>query len=269
MRFIISKFYKNKFSYFINPPKPHTFSNEILESTFNPLKLITRKKLAIAFFLPIFIYTLKIYILPLLINLLTPLNFLAYGIFGILSLIISSMILFFLEEKLLIIGDNLKSLEDLKQFVLNFMNSKGESSKSGEQSSRRGRVITDSDYESDNSNKRFHSPINEIETDDIESNVSKLINSDLPIFTKCIKNLSNEEIAETLNTIDYMKEQYKKSNVPSAKGQIVELSIKEGVCMNQLEKNLSNEDVKGKGKEVDGGDDTKGKGKGKEVDKNN
>jgi len=157
---------------------------------------------------------------------------------------------------------------DPNKDITNNMKS-GESSKMGEsskeESSKDGRIITDSDFESDSdsSTKKNQPYTNQTDSENGEVNVSRLINSNLPEFKDTLKSLTNEEITETMNVIDYAKEEYYRSKVPSAKTQIENLNIKEGLCASQLEENLKDKDNKGKGKEVDTPNDKDNKGKGK------
>jgi len=139
----------------------------------------------------------------------------------------------------------------------------GESSKAGEssktrESSKQSRVITDSDYESESEDESKSSTKNphhySDQNEDGESDISKLINANLPEFKKVTKTLTNDELVDVMEVIDYAREEYISSNVPSAKTQIENLNIKENICASQLEENLKEEENKkdkGKGKEKD------------------
>jgi hypothetical protein len=136
------------------------------------------------------------------------------------------------------------------------------------------RVITYSDYE-------YDSGVSEYNPDDYngedyteifkreqalaeaasnESDVSKTINSDN--FKENIKKLDTDKLEEVLNTIDYMKDNYYATKVPSAKEQIGILEIKEMQCIEEIEARMA--EGQDKGKEVDRGENNP---KGKEVDR--
>lgn len=123
------------------------------------------------------------------------------------------------------------------------------------ESSKEGRVITDSDFESDeNYDNPYHD--SDSDSDHNESNISKFINTNLDEFEERAKKLTVEELAETLDTIDEMKKLYEESKVPSAKEQILILTVKETICAENIEKKLAedNSDLdcskdKGKGKD--------------------
>jgi len=144
----------------------------------------------------------------------------------------------------------------------------GEASKVGESSKSTGRVITDSDYESesDSSTKKVPSDSYQSDREDNEEDVSKLVNSNLPEFEKTLKHLTNEELVETINTIDIMRTEYYNSKVPSAKTQIDILNTKEDLVAKQISENFSTTDSESKGKEVDTNNNKDRKGKGKEID---
>lgn len=123
------------------------------------------------------------------------------------------------------------------------------------ESNKEGRVITDSDFESDEDyNNPYHD--SDSASDHNESNISKFINTNLDEFEERAKKLTVEELSETLDTIDEMKKLYEESQVPSAKEQISILTIKETICAENIEKKLAedNSDLdcskdKGKGKD--------------------
>ena len=80
-------------------------------------------------------------------------------------------------------------------------------------------------------------------------------------FKETLKKLNNDELVETLNVIDYMREEYYRSKVPSAKEQIENLNQKEDLVASQIEENVKEKDSKGKGKAVDTKDNLDEKGK--------
>jgi len=277
-------FYKiSKFNFEVLPKNPN-----ILESSFFPFKSITLKGLIKIIFFSITIYIIKSFIYPILIEHLTEDLFQIHVICSVITFLLTNI---FNESLDYIIKDvDLNSFKNLNIFnpnkdLTNNME-KGESSKMGEssktressraeessktgESSKAGRVITDSDYESDSSSstKKNHPYTDQTYTEEGETNVSRLINANLPEFKETVKRLTNEEIVETMNVIEDAKEEYYISKVPSAKVQIENLNIKEDICASQLEENLSEKDTKGKGKEVDTNEKDY-KGKGKEIDTN-
>jgi len=223
------------------------------KNRFNPFKSITIRGIIKTIIIATVIFVCKVSVYPILKEYM--LNYLLelHIIFSILIFLTANI---FNESFDYITKDiNIDSLKKINLFdpnkdITNSMKS-GESSKTGE-SSKSGRVITDSDYESDSSTKDKHPYVNQADYENQEANVSKLVNSNLPAFKETLKSLSNEEIIETMNVIDYMKEEYYKSKVPSAKVQIENLNVKEGICANQLEQNLAEGDKpKGKGKEIE------------------
>jgi len=253
-----------------------------LESSIFPFKSITLKGILKAITLGIIIYFFKTLLYPIIIEHITDNLFQVCTIFSLLTYLLSSS----LNESLdyIIKDTNFDSLKKIKiksveKDLTNSME-KGESSKMGEkagessksgESSKRGRIISDSDYESDSDSsprKRFNSNPEPSDSDPKESRGSKLVNSNLPEFKENLERLTNEEIVETMDVIDCMKEEYKKSGVPSAKSELEKLSIKEDLCARQLEENFKEDNnSKGKGKEVDRSESPKYKGKGKEIDR--
>jgi hypothetical protein len=122
---------------------------------------------------------------------------------------------------------------------------------------KEGRIISDSDFESDEYVSKNSYPYSESDSDQNESNVSKFINTNLDEFAKRAERLTTDELVETLNTIEDMKGLYAESQVPSAKEQISILTIKEEICAEAIEKKLLEENTnksfiedKGKGKDV-------------------
>ena len=124
------------------------------------------------------------------------------------------------------------------------------------ESIKEGRIISDSDFESDEDVSKNPYSYSDSDSDYNESNVSKFINTNLDEFAKRAERLTTDELAETLNTIEEMKRLYEESKVPSAKEQISILTIKEEICAEAIEKKLIEEDAnenltedKGKGKD--------------------
>lgn len=128
------------------------------------------------------------------------------------------------------------------------------------ESSNDGRVITDSDFESDEdyTTDKSNNPYHDSDSDHNESNVSKFINTNLDEFEERAKKLTVEELVETLNTIEEMKTLYEESKVPSAKEQISILTVKETICAENIEKKLAEDNL-----DVDSSEN-KSKGKKKE-----
>jgi len=87
-------------------------------------------------------------------------------------------------------------------------------------------VITESDYEMDSDDSNGQNYLSD--SDDEESLVSKFINSS--DFDKRVKTITVQELSETLDTIEVMKQMYQNSNVPSAKEQLAILAKKESIC---------------------------------------
>jgi hypothetical protein len=124
------------------------------------------------------------------------------------------------------------------------------------ESIKEGRIISDSDFESDEDVSKNPYSYSDSDSDYNESNVSKFINTNLDEFAKRAERLTTDELAETLNTIEEMKRLYEESKVPRAKEQISILTIKEEICAEAIEKKLIEEDAnenltedKGKGKD--------------------
>ena len=124
------------------------------------------------------------------------------------------------------------------------------------ESIKEGRIISDSDFESDEDIPKNPYPYSDSDSDHNESDVSKFINTNLDEFAKRAERLTTDELVETLNTIEEMKRLYEESKVPSAKEQISILTIKEEICAEVIEKKLLEEDTNE--------DFTEGKGKGKD-----
>lgn len=154
------------------------------------------------------------------------------------------------------------STESGKEKGLGLTGSSGSGSSSGSnkhtESTKEGRIISDSDFESDEDVSKNSYTYSDSESDYNESNVSKFINTNLDEFAKRAERLTTDELVETLNTIEEMKRLYEESKVPSAKEQISILTIKEEICAEAIEKKLIEEDInenfiedKGKGKEKD------------------
>jgi hypothetical protein len=129
------------------------------------------------------------------------------------------------------------------------------------------RVITDSDYEyeSDKSDqKKDHQDDND---DPNEKDVSKFINQNTDMFKSNLNTLTNDELVETMNTIESMIDMHKSNNVPSSKEQIIMLEEKLQSCIEQIESNMqepensSINNIESKGKEKE---NFNNKGKGKE-----
>src|SRR6185436_7671123 len=258
----------------VNYKKIFIFSNPLppsrgttLESSFISFKSITLKGiLKIIIFSMTFFYV-KSFIYPFLIDHITNDLLKIHVICSMLTYLIGNV---FNESLDYIVKDiDLNLFKNINKYDVNKdLNNNmetGESSKT-EECSKQDRVITDSDYESDSYTKdpeHYSKDPNDYsdQHEDRESNVSKLINANLPEFKKVTETLTNDELVEVMETIDYAKEEYKRSNVPSAKAQIENLNIKENICASQLEENLED---KGKGKEVE--ETPKNKGKGKEID---
>ena len=121
---------------------------------------------------------------------------------------------------------------------------------------KEGKIISDSDFESDEDISKNPYPYSDSDSDQNESNVSKFINTNLDEFVKRAERLTTDELVETLNTIEEMKRLYEESKVPSAKEQISILTIKEEICAEAIEKKLLEEDtnkdfIEGKGKGKD------------------
>jgi hypothetical protein len=159
---------------------------------------------------------------------------------------------------------------DLKDlFVLFAKDDAGEGPSNRENFSNKGpRIITDSDYESDESDKSDQKKGYQDDNDDPnEEDVSKFINQNTDTFKSTVNTLTNEELVETMNTIESMIDMHKSSNVPSSKEQIVILEEKLQSCIEQIESNMqesedspvNNTDNKGKDTE-----NFNNKGKGKE-----
>ena len=125
-----------------------------------------------------------------------------------------------------------------------------------------GRVITDSDFESE-SEKSWGGYSSD--SDPNESEVSKLIYSS--DFNARVSRLSKPELQDVISTIDFMKESYRQSKVPSANEQIKSLIQKEEICFKALDDKLREEnnhqknDDKGKGKEKENNSKDNDKGK--------
>jgi hypothetical protein len=261
----------NIFGSYNSPPYINTI---ILESSFFPFKSITLRGILKILFFSIALFYIKSFIYPIIIQHVTENLLHAHILCSLLTFLISSTFNETLDYIVKDIdSDFLKKINpfNIEKDLTNSMKT-GESSKAGEssktgESSKGDRVITDSDYEyeSDSSSKNYHPYPDQTDEEDGETNTSKLVNSNLPEFKETLKSLTNEEIVETMNVIDCMREEYQKSNVPSAKTQIENLNIKEEICANQLEENLTEKDHKGKGKEVDTSNEKDYKGKGKEV----
>ena len=235
-----------------------------LESSIFPFKSITLKGIIKIIIFSITFFYIKSFIYPILIDNLTS-NMLKIHVIGsVLTYFIGNI---FNESFDYIVKDiNFNLFQNINTFDLNKnlnnnmesegSSKRGESSKAGEsyktgESSKQGRVITDSDYESDSeyesSTKNPH-PYSD-QNEDGESDISKLINANLPEFKKVTKTLTNDELVDVMGVIDYAREEYRASNVPSAKTQIENLNIKENICASQLEENLKDkETVKDKGK---------------------
>ena len=153
--------------------------------------------------------------------------------------------------------------DDLKLFMNFFQDNQGRSSKSNDSASKyTGRAITDADYESasspENHDKNYNS-----DSDSNEALVSKYINQNIETFKANLNTLTNEELVETLDIIEDMIGEYKRSNVPSAEQQILILEEKHHNAVEQLEKNMhesENSNIQQ--------DENKNKGKGKEIDNN-
>jgi hypothetical protein len=260
----------------ISPNPTPVMKSVVLESSFFPFKSITLRGILKILFFSIVLFYMKSFIYPFIVQYITNNLLHAHILCSFLTFLISSTF----NETLDYIVKDVNSdffkktnffnpeKDSTNNMKVGESSKMGESSKAGE-SSKSGRIITDSDYESgsDSSIKKYHPYTDQIEEGDGETNTSKLVNSNLPEFKETVKSLTNEEIVETMNTIDCMREEYQKSNVPSAKSQIENLNIKEGICASQLEENLTEKDYKGKGKEVDTSNekDYKGKGKGKDI----
>ena len=235
-----------------------TINNKRLESSVFPFKSITLKGIIKIIIFSITFFYIKSFIYPILIDNLTS-NMLKIHVIGsVLTYFIGNI---FNESFDYIVKDiNFNLFQNINTFDLNKnlnnnmesegSSKRGESSKAGE-SSKQGRVITDSDYESDSeyesSTKNPH-PYSD-QNEDGESDISKLINANLPEFEKVTKTLTNDELVDVMGVIDYAREEYRASNVPSAKTQIENLNVKENICASQLEENLKDkETVKDKGK---------------------
>lgn len=238
----------------------------VLESSFFSFKSITLKGIIKVIIISIVLYYSKIYIYPYIIQHYKEQLLAAHICFSALGFITSCMLNDICDYMIKDIDlDFLKKRNffNVDKHLTNSMNS-GESSKAGE-SSKPGRIITDSDYESgsDNSTKDYHKYTDQYDKEDGEANVSKLVNSNIPEFKKTLKNLNDDELVETLNVIDYMREEYYRSKVPSAKEQIESLNHKENLVASQIEENVNNKDSKGKGKAVETNENNDEKGKGK------
>ena len=255
----------------------------VLQSNFIPFKSITLKGILKIIIFSIIIFYTKSFIYPILIKHITDNLLQIHIIYSIIAFLMGSLLNeafdYIIKDITLDSFKNVNVFNPNKDLINNMKRGEsskmGESSKAGEsptgESSKRRRIITDSDYESgsDSSTKNFHPYSDQHYTEDTETKGSKLVNSNLPEFKETLESLTNEEIVETMDIIDTMKEEYKKSNVPSAKAQIQNLNIKENLCASQLEENLTDVDSKGKGKEVATSNekDKDSKGKGKEVDR--
>jgi hypothetical protein len=139
----------------------------------------------------------------------------------------------------------------------------GSGSGTAEASGSTERVITYSDYEYDSVSEYNPDDYNGEDYTEIfkkeqalaeaaskESDVSKTINSDN--FKENIKKLDTDKLEEVLNTIDYMKDNYYATKVPSAKEQIGILEIKEMQCIDEIQARMA--EGQDKGKEVDRGE---------------
>jgi NADH-ubiquinone oxidoreductase chain 3 len=252
--------------------------NIILESSIIPFKSITLKGVIKVIIISIMVYYLKPYIHNIFhhfINDLLTLHVLSSVISLIISLSCHDMYDYIIKDINLLEKINISNINYMEQGESSKMGESskggstntGESWKVGESSKSTGRVITDSDYESDSdsSTKKVHSDSYQSDREDNEEDVSKLVNSNLPEFEKTLKHLTNEELVETMNTIDIMRTEYYNSKVPSAKTQIDILNTKEDLVAKQISENFSTTDSESKGKEVDTNNDKDRKGKGKEI----
>jgi NADH-ubiquinone oxidoreductase chain 3 len=256
---------------------PLSDKNIILESSIIPFKSITLNGVIKVIIMSIIIYYIRPYIHNIFnhyLNDLLTLHVISSVISLIISLSCNDMYDYIIKDINLFEKTNISNINHMEQGESSKTGESskvGESSKARESSKNTGRVITDSDYESDSdsSTKNLHPDSYQSDKEDNEENVSRLVNSNLPEFEKTLKHLTNEELVETMNTIDIMKTEYYNSKVPSAKTQIEILNTKEDLVAKQIEENLNttNSDNKGKGKEVDNNNDRDRKGKGKEIDK--
>jgi NADH-ubiquinone oxidoreductase chain 3 len=242
---------------------PLSDKNITLESGIIPFKSITLKGIMKIIIMSIIIYYIRPYIHNIfnyyLDDLLT-LHVISSVISILVSLSCNDMYDYITKDTNLFEKTNISNINHMEE---------GESSKTGESSKSTGRVITDSDYESgsDSSTKKLHPDSYPSDREDNEENVSRLVNSNLPEFEKTLKHLTNEELVETMNTIDIMKTEYYNSKVPSAKTQIEILNTKEDLIAKQIEENLNATDSDNQGKKVDNNNNRDRKGKGKEIDK--
>jgi len=251
----------------------------VLESSIIPFKSITLKGVIKVILISIIVYYLKPYIHSIFhhfIDDLLTLHVLSSVISLIISLSCHDMYDYIIKDINLLEKTNISNInymergESSKGGSTNTGESSktGEASKVGESSKSTGRVITDSDYESesDSSTKKVPSDSYQSDREDNEEDVSKLVNSNLPEFEKTLNHLTNEELVETMNTIDIMRTEYYNSKVPSAKTQIDILNTKEDLVAKQISENFSTTDSESKGKEVDTNNNKDRKGKGKEID---
>jgi len=156
--------------------------------------------------------------------------------------------------------DNSSSTEDTTKSGKGsgLIGSSGSGSNKNTESIKKGKIISDLDFESDENISKNSYIYSDSDSDHNESNVSKFINTNLDEFAKRAERLTIDELVETLNTIEEMKILYEESKVPSAKEQISILTIKEEICAEAIEKKFIEEDTnenstesKGKGKEKD------------------